>query len=428
LNIRLVHGKAERTLQTASCSKFDVPTLAWYSDVKHEVKPILSGYRLALTYNLLQDQCLPKQDAASLELQHTHFAQLFRARQARFSAIEHFVYPLERDYTNASICLRNLKGADAAKGRLLEQVCAKNGVYWFLGTLTRTTKNEDYYGIGHYSETELSLSVNHIVTPAGTRIIPELSISEDDHILGPDLYDGRSPEFADEEEFTGNEAIPSNYRYHYPVLILMRKDTLFKLCAANNSNCYGYIDSLEAFTNMVQMDMLATPEDGDSTITALLAWLLAELHSGHRDPRGNAKIRHLFDNVACFCYSDKRPYIVRQALVRALKQKDVGSSAQILDLVAMQLAKEILEGDTLGWHSWFSQPPQNATLEDLLKTKETFHALERRIPPSTLISFKEWEKEYLERGLCNIDGYGDTDILSLVSLIPLIGSELYLSW
>ncbi|KAF2726707.1 hypothetical protein EJ04DRAFT_392505, partial [Polyplosphaeria fusca] len=51
--VRLVQGNKEEVLRTAPFSQHGLSCLAWYSDVQHEIDPILSGYRLVLTYNLV---------------------------------------------------------------------------------------------------------------------------------------------------------------------------------------------------------------------------------------------------------------------------------------------------------------------------------------------------------------------------------------
>ena len=57
--VRVVHGGEEKTFDYASTSQFNTSVLAWYADILHEVKPITSGHRLALSYNLIQPNWTP---------------------------------------------------------------------------------------------------------------------------------------------------------------------------------------------------------------------------------------------------------------------------------------------------------------------------------------------------------------------------------
>jgi hypothetical protein len=77
-SVKLVHGKKERTIKTAPTSAFEMTTLAWYADVQHEIAPVTSGYRLVLTYNLVQDPSAPKQTAAVLGANHARLGQLLK--------------------------------------------------------------------------------------------------------------------------------------------------------------------------------------------------------------------------------------------------------------------------------------------------------------------------------------------------------------
>jgi hypothetical protein len=68
--VHLKHNQKQQVLQTAESSAHELSALAWYSEVQHEIKPVLSGYRLVLTYNLIQNQTAPRQTAAAQDANH----------------------------------------------------------------------------------------------------------------------------------------------------------------------------------------------------------------------------------------------------------------------------------------------------------------------------------------------------------------------
>jgi len=47
------HKGKSRTFSSSPGSDFGFSYAAWYSDITHEVKPVTSGYRIVLTYNLI---------------------------------------------------------------------------------------------------------------------------------------------------------------------------------------------------------------------------------------------------------------------------------------------------------------------------------------------------------------------------------------
>ncbi|RXW22517.1 hypothetical protein EST38_g3330 [Candolleomyces aberdarensis] len=52
--VHLSHAGKNAVIDLSQVSEFKSSVLAWYTDVIHEVKPVKSGYRLALSYNLIQ--------------------------------------------------------------------------------------------------------------------------------------------------------------------------------------------------------------------------------------------------------------------------------------------------------------------------------------------------------------------------------------
>lgn len=336
LDVRLVYGNTERILRTADDSKFDMTALAWYSDVKHEVRPVLSGYRLVLTCNLIQDQRYPKQGAALINQQQTRLTELLRAWHVEGNDVyqDFFVYPLDHEYTDASLSLRNLKGADAVKGRLLEQACAKNGAYWFLGTLTKCEGDED------------SFTVEHIVTPTGKQILRNLAVNEDAFLRDAEsFYEDRTPDSEEEEEYTGSYATPACSRYHDTALVIMRKKAFFDHCT-KNAEAYGSLDTFAAFTGMVQKELAVSPEDNDSTIRKFLNWMLSELSKRLTDSNRQAKIQQYYERVRELCYTNERSEVVRSSLRWALQQKSMTSSPVILEIAVKDIAMAVVEDST----------------------------------------------------------------------------------
>jgi hypothetical protein len=114
---KIVHGKKERTIETAPKSAFEMTTLAWYADVQHEITPVTYGYRLVLTYNLVQDSSEPKQSAAAVDASYARLEQLLKTWTDDHVHQKMFIYPLDHQYTPSKLSLNSLKGQDAAKGR-----------------------------------------------------------------------------------------------------------------------------------------------------------------------------------------------------------------------------------------------------------------------------------------------------------------------
>lgn len=115
--LHLSHSGQTRVIDFASTSKTSTSVLAWYSDVFHSVKPVTSGYRLALSYNLAVSPAssnlrpsLPDMSPAINRLRHV----LISWRQARTEeAPTKLVYHLDHQYSSIGLGNMSLKGRDA---------------------------------------------------------------------------------------------------------------------------------------------------------------------------------------------------------------------------------------------------------------------------------------------------------------------------
>lgn len=204
--IHLSHAGQKKSLETATTSAFDLTALSWYSDVKHEIRPITSGYRLVLTYNLVDASgSTGKQSAAQLYEKRNELEGLLRLWNRDFDHQEKLVYILDHQYTKTSLRLQNLKGQDRALGQHLDTVCSQNGFQLMFAQMTKSESDEDYGG-------ENDLSLQHVVLPDGLLLADSCDIEEDD-ILQEDQFD-READSEDEAEWTGNAETPASSRYH----------------------------------------------------------------------------------------------------------------------------------------------------------------------------------------------------------------------
>lgn len=89
----------------------------WYSDVTHEVLPVRSGYRWVLTYNMAIDKHAQRPSAAlkrseTRALRHT-------LRRWPDDGPAYLLHTLDHHYTQANVCLNNLKTRDLAQVQTL---------------------------------------------------------------------------------------------------------------------------------------------------------------------------------------------------------------------------------------------------------------------------------------------------------------------
>ncbi|KAF2231683.1 hypothetical protein EV356DRAFT_569412 [Viridothelium virens] len=265
----LTHGKQVKTFKTADKSDFDLSILAWYADVIHEVKPVTSGYRLVLTYNLVKEHTFSEElpTAANIDNRGENLQTIFRAWNVEVAANREtpkfLCYLLEHDYTDSSLCWRNLKATDQRRAQLVAEACKDTRFHVFLTNLEREVTNsivEDYpFHYDHECDDEededeedeeekdaeiedniveeinRSLKLHHVVDLNGSLKLTSAEIAEDD-IVQNEPFAGRDPDDT-EEEYTGNEGATSTHWYRNSALLLLPHAEYISFFLKNKLKC-----------------------------------------------------------------------------------------------------------------------------------------------------------------------------------------------
>jgi len=114
-------------------SKEMLTFVAFYSDCRHEITPVRSGYRVTLTFNLLSgDDPLERADGPVTELARCltdHFATAATPRYGGrdLDPPNRLVYLLDHEYTQRGLSWNRLKGADTERASLLRTAAERAG-------------------------------------------------------------------------------------------------------------------------------------------------------------------------------------------------------------------------------------------------------------------------------------------------------------
>lgn len=236
--VHLSHAGQSTVLDVSQGSCFNTSVLAWYTDVIHEVKPITSGYRLALSYNLIHTSSnspkpsLPGASNGALDaLRET----LQRWKDDKYHISEELDYPLYAYMLSHQYSENDLdRGIDALKGKdahlvslilpLAEEmdfvICLANlsktetgyaddhgGYYHKRGRWYDDSEDdeEDTPGMAEVEETTHELS--HMVRLSPTGVVnlgmESFNISEE-AIVPRDAFEDMSPDDQDYEGYQGN--------------------------------------------------------------------------------------------------------------------------------------------------------------------------------------------------------------------------------
>ncbi|KAF7789413.1 hypothetical protein EIP86_000357 [Pleurotus ostreatoroseus] len=103
--------------------------MAWYTDVMHEFRPVTSGYRLALSYNVIHTttSLRPALSNTIQALDAIRRVLLAWRAGAGSSAPEKILCLLDHKYSNANLRGSVLKGSDAQRVAILDVLCKELG-------------------------------------------------------------------------------------------------------------------------------------------------------------------------------------------------------------------------------------------------------------------------------------------------------------
>ena len=231
----LSHSSKSETIDFAKDSFLSTALLAWYTDVKHEVKEVASGYRLALSYNLIHvsspgNPCpgLPDTSKAVVPLQRV----LEKWRDGKYDkspSSQLMTCLLDHEYSGFNLRdgIKALKGRDANKLSLIQPLAEKLGFMVGIASLDhyvagpgedcgdyhrRGRYDYDDYGLGGEEETpgfmEIdteTTSIEGLVDFNGSPLIPTGKMDLDDDCLIPrDPFKNKTPDKQEYEGYMGN--------------------------------------------------------------------------------------------------------------------------------------------------------------------------------------------------------------------------------
>ncbi|KAI1937725.1 hypothetical protein LOZ66_004006 [Ophidiomyces ophidiicola] len=110
----VTHQGKSRILESAATSGSSTSFAAWYSDVSHEIKPVKSGHRMVITYNLIHDGPgdTPSFVPVDPNLETAMKGWISEAESGRGLAPEFLLYMLSHEYPTSGLKFESMKGKD----------------------------------------------------------------------------------------------------------------------------------------------------------------------------------------------------------------------------------------------------------------------------------------------------------------------------
>lgn len=152
--VLLTHGKKSETYDSASFGEYGTSVAAWYADVFHEVKPVTKGYRMVLTYNLIQEPGTTAMKAPTSDYVQilTGWLQVYEKELKLKVSLgdsefpDYLAWKLEQQYTKNGLSLDTLKGNDFAQVAALKAACDQLGFELYLAAFAKQRTVDSYSG------------------------------------------------------------------------------------------------------------------------------------------------------------------------------------------------------------------------------------------------------------------------------------------
>ena len=145
-------GGVEETADFSEDSgDYKIDFAAFYADCDHEVKPLTSGYRICLVYNLIQQKSAKQIQLTSLETYVTKLAEIF-TQQRQEGIAKPNILLLGHQYTPENFLEDQLKLNDRPKAEVIVRAAQKAGCYAKMCLVTSYITGAPEGGGGYYGD------------------------------------------------------------------------------------------------------------------------------------------------------------------------------------------------------------------------------------------------------------------------------------
>ncbi len=238
-------GKEELINFAEGSSDYKISYAAFYADCDHEIKPVTSGHRVCLVYNLVQQKTGDTIQHLSVETHAAKLAGLLKT-QEKLGNTKPYIVLLGHQYTPENFSTAGLKLNDRHKAAILMQAAQKAGFYSKMCLVTSYISGSPVGGDGYYDEEDgededaemeevfdESLSIEHWV-PNEFPSLNQVSFEEADLIASFNMKD-EEPIIKESTGYMGNYGPDLMHWYHYGAVMLWSPQTNAELLLAQNT-------------------------------------------------------------------------------------------------------------------------------------------------------------------------------------------------
>ncbi|RSL85460.1 hypothetical protein CEP51_003308 [Fusarium floridanum] len=361
-----VYTKSHR-FAPAPTSVFGVTAMSWLRGVKCETEDLISGYRLALTYDLEKvDRYYPG----------PHYAEILESAMSCVESIledwsssdfppgiEKVLFPLADESNQFPRSLVETKGRDRAVCQFLNDICPKVGCYYLFAQVTHEI-TENYGRV-----TEAVHTIDWVTTPLGLDLPIDGDFDAEKEILGfsQDKLQHRDTNGDDDDDDDDDDSLSSwesegrsrTHPYRYMAVIIVPWEGVMSLIEGHvqiyasgsrtsghdPGSCEFYGHLVENLVGMVTTEMERSPNDKKAR--EIMLDVMARLSRTGAVLAASAVERIIELSLAS---GDKELYDNIIAVTSFSTSSDATNTVKLLE---KHLTKEYLDkGDVVYWDDW----------------------------------------------------------------------------
>ena len=227
--------------------EYKINYAAFYADCDHEIKPLTSGYRVCLVYNLVQQKSVENIQPTSVETYAKDLGEIFIKEQSLGNLQPHIVL-LGHQYTPENFSIEHLKLNDRPKAEALLQAAQKAGCYAKMCLVTSYLEGTPEDGGGYIEYTEdpdpevemgevydESLCIEHWLE---NDIPPLDNVSfEENDLIASFALDDDEPIVKESTGYMGNYGPDLMHWYHYGAVMIWTPKVNAQLLLEQNALC-----------------------------------------------------------------------------------------------------------------------------------------------------------------------------------------------
>lgn len=239
------------------------------------------------------------------------------------------------------------------------------------------------------------------------------------------------------------------------VIVLFRKDELINDMAVNhhNHNAASLATFFKLYCNEETVksggDSAEVRDDAIRTVLDHSTQGMARECSGWvtesrrlEAEREKEEFGRVFNQVADFCYTIKRPDLVHDALQSIMRDEKWTSSTALVNVVSHQATRESMGNGAETWDTWYfniepaapelmltehrlAQTPPVVTYKYVNNMWTTLDVIQANLVSGNSV-FEGWKTKHLEELLHAVKSYDESDVEALALLAASVPSDTYL--